>query len=200
MFTQTDPEKPTTPEQQTSFKSMCDGCPKRCALSAQQGYNVFIPTIAGTPIYSYIDTKGTKHIAKGTKHIADTENYEACKEMAASVADLCDHHHNMRTILYKPLKRKNKNNGFSQSRLARTIEGKMSDMRCDGCLNKCHLSATYENGVIYPTIAGAKIQKYWNTNNKREIVFSHTCTSFQAAQALATKICKLCLKHKENIK
>lgn len=193
MFTQIDPEKPTTPEQQTSFKPICDGCLKHCALSTLQGLNGFIPAIAGTPIYSYIDTNGTKHIA-------ETEHYEVCKEMATYIADLCDHHHNMHTILYKPLESKDENNGFSQSRLARTIEGKMSDMRCDGCLNKCHLGATYENGTIYPTIAGAKIQKYWNTNNNCEIVFSHTCTSFQAAQALATKICKLCLKHKENTK
>lgn len=194
MFTQIDPKKPTTPEQQTSFKSVCDGCLKHCALSTQQGYNVFIPTIAGTPIYSYIDTNGTKHIT-------DTEHdEEACKEMVASIAGLCDHHQNMRTILYKPLERKDENNGFSQSRLARIIEGKMPEIRCDGCLNKCHLCASYDNGTIYPTIAGAQIQKYWNTNNKREVVFSHTCTSFQAAQALATKICKLCLKHKENTK
>ncbi len=193
MFTQTDPEKPTVQEPNTSFKPVCDGCPKHCTLSAQQGYNVFVPTIAGTPIYSYIDTNGTKHIA-------DTEDYEAGTEMAASVADLCDHHHKMRTVLYKPWERKDKNNGFSQSRLARTIEGKMSDMHCDGCLNKCHLRATHENGVIYPTIAGVKIRTYWNINTKREVVFSHTCTSFQAAQVLATQICKMCLKHKENTK
>ena len=63
MFTQTEPRKPTIQKPNTSSKPVCDGCPKNCTLSAQQGYNVFVPTIAGTPIYSYIDTNGTKALA-----------------------------------------------------------------------------------------------------------------------------------------
>lgn len=172
--------------------NICYGCDARCDLAAvlhtsQRNSKSYLPIIANTTIYSYIDEKGVKQTVKATYA-------PEAFELAKTVSNLCDNHHLMRARLYSPLKNQILS-GFSQIHYMNTIISKLPKKRCDGCADNCSLSATYDNGTIYPVIDKVAIKSYLSENGSTKVVFSDECKSFSDAQILAGQICKLCEKH-----
>lgn len=192
---------------------VCDGCAAGCSLGVNyiiQLYcvdgimrSVFVPMINDRIIYNYIDEAGCRlqpYIVVGGAKDA-TQTIEDAYALTKDIAQLCDNHYKVRPTLYPPLIQQEEPKGFTQKRSIAKQIGKLRNVVCEGCHDKCTLSAAYEDSVIYPVIGKRIIKSYIDAQGKRQVILSTVCKSFIEAQKKAEReICLQCSCYRQNTK
>lgn len=208
MFTQFDiakAQKQGAANQEKTNIKRCNGCSVHCTLDVQK--TVFcdrgepegnwIPVINDIPIYNYIDGAGRRTQKSLRKDLFK----EDINEMTQEVAQKCDNHYLNRHKLHPSSGQTDATNGFTQQRFIASLISQLPKRACDGCLEKCALSATYKNSIFYPVVGGQIIKSYVDKQGKAQWISSSTCESLDVAQKMAEfNICTVCSYHRQNTK
>lgn len=196
-----------------AVRKVCDGCVAGCSLGANYTTQrccidgilrpVFVPMINDRIIYNYIDEAGCRLqpyiVADGAKDA--TQTIEEAYALTNDIAQLCDNHYKVRPTLYPPLIQQEEPKGFTQKRLSAKKIGELRNVVCEGCHDKCTLSAAYEDSVIYPVIGKQIIKSYIDAQGRRQTILSTVCKSFIEAQKKAEReICLQCSYYQQNTK
>ncbi len=191
----------------------CDGCAAGCSLGVNYTTQlccndgimrpVFVPMINDRIIYNYIDEAGCRlqpYIVAGAAKDA-TQTIEDAYALTKDIAQLCDNHYKVHPTLYPPLIQQEDPKGFTQKRSIAKKIGKLPNVVCEGCHDKCTLSAAYEDSVIYPVIGKQIIKSYIDAQGRRQTILSTVCKSFIEAQKKAEhEICLQCSCYRQNTK
>lgn len=192
---------------------VCDGCAAGCSLGANYTTQrccidgvlrpVFVPMINDRIIYNYIDEAGCRLqpyiVAGGAK--GATQTIEDAYALTNDIAQLCDNHYKVRPTLYPPLIQREEPKGFTQKRSIAKKIGELPNVVCEGCHDKCTLSAAYGDSVIYPVIGKQIIKSYIDAQGRRQTILSTVCKSFIEAQDKAKReICLQCSHYQQNTK
>lgn len=183
---------------------VCDGCAAGCLLGAEYTtqrcgsdgimHPVFVPMINDRIIYNYIDEAGCRlqpSIVAGSAKDAP-QTIEDAYALTNDIAQLCDNHYKVRPTLYPPLIQQEEPKGFTQKRSIAKKIGELPNVVCEGCHDKCTLSAAYEDSVIYPVIGKQIIKSYIDAQGRRQTILSTVCKSFIEAQKKAER--EICLR------
>lgn len=192
---------------------VCDGCAAGCSLGVNYTTQlccndgimrpVFVPMINDRIIYNYIDEAGCRlqpYIVAGAAKDAP-QTIEDAYALTKDIAQLCDNHYKVCPTLCPPLIQQEEPKGFTQKRSIAKKIGKLPNVVCEGCHDKCTLSAAYEDSVIYPVIGKRIIKSYTNAQGRRQTILSTVCKSFIEAQKKAEReICLQCSCYRQNTK
>ena len=197
---------------------VCDGCAMGCSLGVNYTIqrrcwidgimrHVFVPMIVpminDRIIYNYIDEAGCRlqpYIVAGAAKDA-TQTIEDAYALTKDIAQLCDNHYKVRPTLYPSLIQQEEPKGFTQKRSIAKKIGKLPNVVCEGCHDKCTLGAAYEDSVIYPVIGERVIKSYIDAQGRRQVILSTVCKSFIEAQKKAEReICLQCSCYRQNTK